>query len=160
MFSNTPMLNLTPVSGSFPFQPKYIPLTSAAKVVLGSDVRDTTSSSVRTATALNGWFASKPPPRINGVNGDHALAPISSLPLSSSHSEIWLEEQKVYIRDLDTPFGTFVNNVKIKSTTVLKDGDIISLGIPIPRNRNTPSHITDEHLSPIIAKVVVAGVPS
>lgn len=66
------MLNLTPVSGSFPFQPKYIPLTSGAKVVLGSDVQDTASSSARTATALNGWFASKPPPRINGVNGDHA----------------------------------------------------------------------------------------
>lgn len=32
---------------------------------------------------------------------------------------------QVYIRDLDSPFGTFVNGVKITTDTLLRQGDVL-----------------------------------
>lgn len=53
-----------------------------------------------------------------------------------------------------------MNDIKIKNITVLRTGDIINLGVQIPRNSNTPTYITDEQLKPIIAKVTLKGVVS
>ena len=86
---------------------------------------------------------------------------------------------QIYIRDLDSPFGTFVNDVKIKNIVKLQTGDIVvclssawvlqmvydslclqSLGTQIPRNSNTPGYITDEQLKPVIARVTLMGIGS
>lgn len=150
---NTPMLSLSAVSESFPFATKYIPLTLDVKITLGAVV-DADSGQTRVASATNGWFAPQRPPRTSG-----GLA-VSPLPLSASHSVVWWDGQQVWIRDLDSPFGTYVNDVKIKTTKVLKTNDIISLGSNISRNANTPNDITDAQLKPIIAKVTLAGISS
>ncbi|RDB18395.1 hypothetical protein Hypma_000353 [Hypsizygus marmoreus] len=156
-FMTTPMLNLSPVSGSFSFQAKYIPLSRDNIVVLGSEVSDESEES-RTAAPTNGWFAPKRPIQINGIVGGSAPPAISPLPLSSRHSEVWWNGHHVYIHDKESPFGTYVNDAKITKPTMLKTGDIISLGSQIPRNSHTPGYITDEHLKPIIAKVTLVGV--
>ncbi|KAF5383240.1 hypothetical protein D9615_004865 [Tricholomella constricta] len=148
----SPMLSLTAAVGSFPFQTKYIPMSRDVRIKLGAEV-DADSGQTRSATQTNGWFA---PQRSRVAEG----SPVSPLPLSSSHSEFWWDGQQVYIRDLDSPFGTYVNDVKIKKAVVLSSGDIISLGSKISRNANTPSYITDDHLKPVIAKVTLAGVSS
>ncbi|KAG5653303.1 hypothetical protein H0H81_001263 [Sphagnurus paluster] len=148
---STPMLNLSPVSGSFPFVSKYIPMSRDVPVTLGAQV-DAESGQSRAATETNGWFA---PQRASRSNGGSAVSP---LPLSSKHSEVWWDGIQIYIRDLDSPFGTYLNELRINGTKVLKTGDIVSLGTQIARNSKTPSYITDDHLKPIIAKVTLVGV--
>ncbi|WP_369292954.1 FHA domain-containing protein, partial [Alkalibacillus haloalkaliphilus] len=44
---------------------------------------------------------------------------------SGSRTARHSHDHQVYIRDLDTPFGTYVNDVKIKITKALKTDDII-----------------------------------
>ncbi|KAF8881211.1 hypothetical protein BD779DRAFT_1021974 [Infundibulicybe gibba] len=157
--SSTPILHLAPCPDSFPFQAKYIPLVPNSPVVLGSEAVDSPGGqSVRSASATNGWFAPRPGPTINGSG--IAAPPIASLPLSSSHAEVWTQGNLVYIRDLDSAFGTIVNESRIKQATLLRGGDIIALGSKIPRNSNTPGYITEDHLRPILAKVTLVGVPS
>ncbi|KAF8067979.1 hypothetical protein FPV67DRAFT_1652877 [Lyophyllum atratum] len=150
---NTPMLSLSAVSGSFPFQTKYIPLSLDVRVTLGAEV-DSDSGKTRAAAPTNGWFAPQRPSRTSGAPA------VSPLPLSSSHCAVWWDGQQVHIRDLDSPFGTYVNDLKIEKTTALKSGDIITLGSKISRNSKTPSDITDEQLKPVVAKVTLAGVSS
>ncbi|GLB39012.1 putative FHA domain containing protein [Lyophyllum shimeji] len=147
------MLSLSAVAGSFPFPTKYIPLSLNVKITLGAAV-DADSGQTRDASPTNGWFAPQRPPRSSGGS------PVSPLPLSPSHSVVWWDGQQVYIRDLDSPFGTYVNDVKIKTTKALKTNDMIRLGSSISRNSNTPGDITDEQLKPIIAKVTLAGISS
>ncbi|KAF8799780.1 hypothetical protein BYT27DRAFT_7005378, partial [Phlegmacium glaucopus] len=105
----------------------------------------------RTPTTSNGWF----PPRLTG---DITTPKISPLPLSSSHAEIWCEGGRVYIRDLNSPFGTFVNGLKISKVTTLLTGDTVSLGSRLPRSDKTPAYITDLHLTPVIMKVSFENV--
>ncbi|KIK04576.1 hypothetical protein K443DRAFT_4547 [Laccaria amethystina LaAM-08-1] len=140
---STPSLHLSPTSGSFSFQPKQIKLCDK-RVVLGIEIPD---DPAHTSSSSNGWFTVV---RTRNSTG------ISPLPVSTSHAEVWLSGSKVYIRDLDSPFGTFVNGVKIKTDTLLQQGDVLSLGSPVQRNSQTPAYITDDHLKPIIAKVVLA----
>lgn len=67
------------------------------------------------------------------------------LALSASHAEMWVKDNKVslvhpgpiyrcriysptlqvMLRDLDAPFGTFVNSVKLAGEMALNSGDII-----------------------------------
>ncbi|KAG6910745.1 hypothetical protein DXG01_008277 [Tephrocybe rancida] len=149
-YVGSPTFSLAAVSGSFPFQTKYIALPLDVTVTLGAEV-DSDSGRKRVSSPMNGWFA---PQKLGGGS------PISPLPLSSSHSEVWWDGVEVYIRDLDTPFGTYVNNVKVTGTRVIRAGDVISLGSKIARNSNTPKYISDEHLKPIMAKVSLSGITS
>ncbi|KAG6836796.1 hypothetical protein H0H93_003042 [Arthromyces matolae] len=146
--ANIPTLSLSAISGSFPFQTKYITLPLGAVIILGAEV-DADSNQRRVASPSNGWFA---PQKLGGGSS------ISPLPLSSSHTQVWWDGSGVYIRDLDTPFGTYINNSRITGTRVVRSGDIITLGSQIPRNSNTPNYISDEHLKPIIAKISLAGI--
>lgn len=81
--SNTPTLSLSQLSGSFPFQPKYIPfLTCDVKIILGSEPPATGSGTSPAALASNGWF----------VPNSSSVLPI---PVSTSHSEVWWDGRQV-----------------------------------------------------------------
>lgn len=71
------------------------------------------------------------------------------------HARIWSDGSKVFLRDIETAFGTYVNDVRITQDVELKSGDVVTLGSKIPRNSNTPAYITDDHLKPVIAIVTV-----
>ncbi|KDQ25302.1 hypothetical protein PLEOSDRAFT_1090002 [Pleurotus ostreatus PC15] len=148
VLSSSPMLNLAAATGSFPFPTKFIALPPDAKVTLGLEQPAATSS--RKAENMNGWFPHKQP----SASGSNPIAP---LPLSTAHAEVWSQGGKIFIRDLDSPFGTYVNDIKITGPTQLKRGDIISLGLHIPRNGKTPAYILDDELKPIIARVALTG---
>ncbi|KAF9029108.1 hypothetical protein BDZ89DRAFT_1065633 [Hymenopellis radicata] len=140
-----PIISLSPASGSYPFQTKYIPLSST-KHVLGSV--EGGGKTPRKASTGNGWFASKT---------DSAATPLT---LSAVHAEVWMESGQVYLRDLDSAFGTYVNGAKVRSAVTLKTGDTLALGTKIDRNSRTPSNITDEQLLSITAKVTIVGITS
>ncbi|KAF8997760.1 hypothetical protein BDQ17DRAFT_1362968 [Cyathus striatus] len=146
ILSGLPIVSFAPVTGSFRFDTKRISLARGVRVILGSENVDTG----HVASPQNGWFAARP-------TADDSIGNVSPLPLSSSHVELRVNNGQVVIRDLDSPFGTFVNNVKITAETTLNDGDIVRLGSPIPRNSRTPAYITDDHLKPIIAKITILG---
>lgn len=76
-----PMLSLSATSDSFPFQSKCIQLIGSTKVVLGSEAINSQAENRRIASATNGWF----PPR-SSLSGK---TPVSPLPLSSCHAEVW-----------------------------------------------------------------------
>ncbi|KAF8954894.1 hypothetical protein BDZ97DRAFT_1862375 [Flammula alnicola] len=152
---STPTLTLSPASGTFPFQTKSLSLPSGTKIILGSTEASSAGSQqpARVPSATNGWF----PPK---QTEDASIPSVSPLPLSSSHAEVWCDGGKVYIRDLESAFGTFVNGLRITKDTILKAGDTISLGSRVARNDKTPAYITDFHLSPVIAQVSLTGVSS
>jgi len=81
----------------------------------------------------------------------------------------------VYIRDLKSQYGTFVNGVKIARPSLLQSGDIIvcftisltvgithqsfqTLGVEVSRTGLTSSSLTDDQLKPIVAKVTFSGL--
>ncbi|PPR03649.1 hypothetical protein CVT24_007763 [Panaeolus cyanescens] len=146
-------LTLSPAAGSFPFPTKVLSLPSGTKVVLGSTEISPNAprQSLRVATTSNGWF---PPTQTE----DNSISLVSPLPLSSAHAEIWSEGGRIFIRDLDSAFGTYVNGLRISKDATLKAGDTISLGTRIARNAKTPAYITDFHLIPIIATVTPTNV--
>ncbi|KAG6852926.1 hypothetical protein C0991_008133 [Blastosporella zonata] len=113
--AKNPTLSLSAISDSFPFQTKYISLPQNVTIPLGAEV-DSDSGRTRVASATNGWFA---PQKLGGGSA------ISPLPLSSSHANVWWDGLEVYLRDIDSPFGTYVNNVKVTGTRVIRAGDII-----------------------------------
>lgn len=81
--TGTPTLSLSPVSGSFPFQLKYIPfLIHDSKIILGWEPPDT-GSGTRPTSPSNSWFAPSSP------------SFISPLPVSSSHCEVWWDGRQV-----------------------------------------------------------------
>lgn len=82
----TPTLTLFSVSGSFPFQTKHLPLSPGTKITLGSTEGTSTGmrQSIRVPSTNNGWF----PPK---QTGGSTVPPVSPLPLSSSHAEVWLD---------------------------------------------------------------------
>ncbi|CAO3665423.1 unnamed protein product [Rhizopus stolonifer] len=50
--------------------------------------------------------------------------------VSRYHAEIWLENEKVYIRDSHSSSGTFVNHSRLgESSQELVDGDLVQLGV-------------------------------
>ncbi len=137
------IINLQCLPESFQFEPKWIPLPSTSRVLLGSVNRETVVDPERIATTSNGFF----PPIMPTNKG---AEPITPLALSANHAEIWVKDHqvglfpsspahrcKIYsptlqvmLRDLDSPFGTFVNGTKVAGETVLKTGDVI-VGRPL-----------------------------
>ncbi|KAG1451052.1 hypothetical protein G6F56_008183 [Rhizopus delemar] len=50
--------------------------------------------------------------------------------VSRHHAEIWLENEKVYIKDSHSSSGTFVNHSRLgESSQELIDGDLVQLGV-------------------------------
>jgi pilus assembly protein CpaF len=48
--------------------------------------------------------------------------------VSRRHAELFVANERVYIRDLDSTFGTFVNDAKVDSAVVVEPGDSVRIG--------------------------------
>jgi serine/threonine protein kinase len=57
----------------------------------------------------------------------HANTQLADTSVSRVHCEIEIRNQRVYLTDLDSASGTFVNNQRV-GDCVLKDGDIVRIG--------------------------------
>ncbi|KAG6899251.1 hypothetical protein C0993_011953 [Termitomyces sp. T159_Od127] len=116
MMAGSPTLSLSAVPGSFPFQTKYITLPLDVTIKLGAETDTDPMAQRRVASPTNGWFSPQK------SSGDSSVSP---LPLSSFHSEVWWDGLNVYIRDLDSPFGTYLNSDRITGARTIRSGDII-----------------------------------
>lgn len=58
----------------------------------------------------------------------HCEIKIDSVALSRNHASLHLTEQGVVIEDLNSTNGTYVNNVRIEAATLLRGGDVVSIG--------------------------------
>ncbi|KAG1729506.1 uncharacterized protein EDB91DRAFT_810891 [Suillus paluster] len=90
--------------------------------------------------------------------GPAAFTPGGSISLASPHVEIWLQNKQVLIRDQNTTHGTYVNGIRIVQQTLLQNGDILTLGVPINRSSGVPANVTNDQLKPIKAIVTIVGV--
>ncbi|GAA5989974.1 hypothetical protein JCM10908_002403 [Rhodotorula pacifica] len=109
-----PALHLTPLNGTF--VPKQISLESSGssgpRVKIG---RQTNAKTVPNAT--NGYFDSKV--------------------LSRAHAEVWSEDGKVFIKDVKSSNGTFINGERLSPESTESDvfelhtDDIVEFGIDI-----------------------------
>src|SRR5262245_32740125 len=79
-------------------------------------------------------FESKPELTTVGRLPDNALQ-IPEASVSSHHCEIQLRGNDLFVRDLDSTNGTFINGEKIKEGTV-KSGQILRLGMVDMRLEN------------------------
>ncbi|KAL1661544.1 hypothetical protein GGF50DRAFT_90556 [Schizophyllum commune] len=139
MSSRSVSIKLAPTQGSFPFDTKTLSLTpDAPRITLGVPP----PKSHVAPSPRNGLFEP-----LHGT--------VLPLTLAVTHAELYLESGKVLIRDLDSPFGTFVNTQPIRAPKPLKPGDVITLGKRINRNAKTPRDITDDQLRPISLQVTV-----
>ncbi|KAG2151144.1 uncharacterized protein EDB93DRAFT_295675 [Suillus bovinus] len=90
--------------------------------------------------------------------GPAAFTPGGSISISSPHAEIWLQNKQILIRDQNTAHGTYVNGTRIVQQTLLQNGDILTLGVPIIRSSSIPGNVTNAQLKPIKAMVTIVGV--
>ncbi|EAU82129.1 hypothetical protein CC1G_09588 [Coprinopsis cinerea okayama7 len=144
-------VTLSPHAGTFPFSAKQLLIIESKPITLGAassslSLNDTES---RRPLPSNGWFKSLQPK-------DDTTVDILPLSLSERHAQLRSDGKKVYIRDLDTPFGTFLNGTRLTQEVELKSGDVIALGSPIPRSSKTPKNITDDHLKCVMAQVTIS----
>ncbi|KAG0702198.1 hypothetical protein DFH29DRAFT_922742 [Suillus ampliporus] len=141
-FSIAPCLTLSPTADSCPFEAIRLSFTSNVRIPLGPG----------------------------------AFTPGGSLSLASPHVEIWLQNKQVgkqafendggtlkdalqvLIRDQKTARGTYVNGIRIVQQTLLQNGDILTLGVPISRCSGVPVNVTNDQLRPIKAIVTIVGV--
>jgi len=85
-------------------------------------------------------------PFIIGREDDCSLKLIDKW-ISRQHSEIRVSGNHIWIRDLGSTNGTFVNNKKIEQSELLKPEDIISIGtfkFCLKRKEFSAAHIADE----------------
>ncbi|KWU44368.1 hypothetical protein RHOSPDRAFT_3221, partial [Rhodotorula sp. JG-1b] len=108
-----PALHLTPLNGTF--VPKQISLdhtTSGGRVKIGRQINAKT-----VPNATNGYFDSKV--------------------LSRAHAEVWSEDGKVFIKDVKSSNGTFINGERLSPESTESDvfelhtDDIVEFGIDI-----------------------------
>ncbi|CAG8606406.1 14636_t:CDS:2, partial [Acaulospora morrowiae] len=109
---NTSNITLVLESSNDAFQTKKIDLTEGVSVKIGRTTNKNTAP-----TETNGYFDSKV--------------------LSRTHAEVWTENGKVYIKDLRSSNGTFVNGRRISAESKeseaveLNNYDILEFGIDI-----------------------------
>ncbi|KDQ60396.1 hypothetical protein JAAARDRAFT_32794 [Jaapia argillacea MUCL 33604] len=153
----TPMLTLIASSEGSSFSPRYIPLPPSIRVTLGRELLvGDAQSPARIGSPTNGWLSPIRDQKPSAANVQ--IKDSDPLPLCPRHAEVWAENHKVYIRDLASKHGTYVNDSKITGATALKSGDIITLGVEQIRWKDTPRYITDDHLQSVKAKVTIVGV--
>jgi pSer/pThr/pTyr-binding forkhead associated (FHA) protein len=58
----------------------------------------------------------------------HIKFPAASRKLSREHARFNLENNQIYITDLNSTNGTFVNGIRVTEPMLLKGGDLIKLG--------------------------------
>ena len=82
------------------------------------------------ASNEGGVFTVRVPNVVIGRNGKtaHIKFPVSSRKLSREHARFDLENNRIYITDLNSTNGTFVNGTRVTEPVLLKDGDLIKLG--------------------------------
>ncbi|BGP58151.1 hypothetical protein JCM8202_002550 [Rhodotorula sphaerocarpa] len=109
-----PALHLTPLNGTF--VPKQISLDASEGP--GGRVKIGRQTNVKTApNATNGYFDSKV--------------------LSRAHAEVWSEDGKVFIKDVKSSNGTFINGERLSPESAESDvfelhtDDIVEFGIDI-----------------------------
>ncbi|KAI5829453.1 hypothetical protein K523DRAFT_38695 [Schizophyllum commune Tattone D] len=159
MSSRSVSIKLAPTQGSFPFDTKTLSLTpDAPRITLGVPP----PKSHVAPSPRNGLFeplhGTVLPLTLAVTHAELYLenGKVRTLPLSHHHrSDTPPHPTQVLIRDLDSPFGTFVNTQPIRAPTPLKPGDVITLGKRINRNAKTPRDITDDQLRPISLQVTV-----
>ncbi|KAJ8509470.1 hypothetical protein ONZ45_g8360 [Pleurotus djamor] len=141
---NVSSLNLAPAAGSFPFPPKYITLPSGKKEILGIEQGGLQQKSSPVPSNLNGTFPVK---RVEGSS-----EPVSPLSVSALHAEVWFQNGKIYIRDLDSPFGTFINDVKVQpgQEIALRRGDTL-----LPTYDHVRLHLACSSSSTILAAMAL-----
>lgn len=86
--ARNPTLCLSAVSGSFPFQTKYITLPLDVTIKLGAETDSDSMAQRRVGSPTNGWFSPEK------LSGDSSVLP---LPLSYIHSEVWWDGLNVSI---------------------------------------------------------------
>ncbi|KAF5344420.1 hypothetical protein D9758_015477 [Tetrapyrgos nigripes] len=149
-----PMIHLKATSGSFPFQEKYIfpPGPGFPPIILGVQIHPIHGQlSTRRALPTNGYFGP-----IRAGTGNM----VSSVALGANHAQIWTANGQIFILDTESPFGTYINDERLDGRPrALKTGDVVRLGIQLKRSQTTPAHVTEEQLLPIIARVILTGIP-
>lgn len=83
--------------------------------------------------------------------------------ISALHSVVWLEDDRVYVRDLESTNGTFVNGGRITQVQQLKGGDSIRVGntdLSVVRRENREAGGGKPWLAMLVAVgfVVVLGL--
>ncbi|MBI2646823.1 MAG: GGDEF domain-containing protein [Deltaproteobacteria bacterium] len=71
------------------------------------------------------------PPKVSLGRGKKADLSIDDQSVSQLHSEVVIKNQQVFISDLGSTNGTFVNDVRISGATLLKEGDSVRIGTTI-----------------------------
>ncbi|THH21572.1 hypothetical protein EW146_g45 [Bondarzewia mesenterica] len=131
-------ISLSPLADSAPFTARYIPL-AVQPVILGREKMAGNGA----AAPTNGLFSI-----VGGESDD--------LPVSPVHAELYTKDRHVYIKDLDSVHGTWVDDEKIKMPKLLETGSIIELGIQLEQSADTPDSSIDTK-RPIRAKVTIVG---
>ena len=74
--------------------------------------------------------------------------------VSRRHAEVFVSNDKVFVRDLDSTFGTLVNDRKLEQAHPLKDGDEIRIG---PHALKVAWQRPGEGLIPAVSEAAVAA---
>ncbi|TFY78664.1 hypothetical protein EWM64_g5345 [Hericium alpestre] len=128
-------VNLVATRDSAPFDPKYVMIRSHA-APLGRQLGNR-------ASPTNGIF---------NLGGNTAA---DDVPVSPAHAELYVDNGQVFVRDSGSKYGTWVDGQRVQRPTLLKDGSILALGVPIQRSAETPASVTDDFLKPIVAEVTI-----
>ncbi|KIK56286.1 hypothetical protein GYMLUDRAFT_263766 [Collybiopsis luxurians FD-317 M1] len=126
-------LTLTPTQHSLSFTPKSISLRIGEPIVLGR--QGIFEDSFKEESPNNGYFSTGFG-CLNSVSREHAL--------------VWVDhEGKVFIQDLNSSNGTYINGVRLASQqpTPLKMDDVLRLGISLRVDQ------VDVEMTPVIARV-------
>ncbi|RXW14804.1 hypothetical protein EST38_g11053 [Candolleomyces aberdarensis] len=118
MSSRTVTLCPSLAHGSFPFEMKQLRISSDPVFLGSADQTGKQGEPSRKAENHNGWFG----PKQNDKSQGEDIYPLS---LSAMHARIWADGNKVFIRDVETAFGTYVNGTRIAQDVELKSGDVV-----------------------------------
>ncbi|KAJ3710599.1 SMAD/FHA domain-containing protein [Lentinula guzmanii] len=112
-------LALTPTESSLNFRPKEVHLEPGVPVILGRQ----------------GIYASEDPSKEESPRNGYFSTAIGVLnPVSKQHASVWVDTKgKVFIQDLNSSNGTYVNGVRLASGKAkqLNTGEILRLGISL-----------------------------
>ncbi|KAF5356466.1 hypothetical protein D9757_012469 [Collybiopsis confluens] len=111
------ILSLTPTQQSLSFTPKAIVLTLGEPITLGR--QGIYEDSSKEESPSNGYFST-------GLGSQSSMNSVSR-----SHALVWVDHDgMVFIQDLESSNGTYINGVRLTSKlpSPLKDSDILRLG--------------------------------
>ncbi len=68
------------------------------------------------------------PSTIIGRSMEHCEIALNDTFLSTQHARLELQEDVWVLEDLNSTNGTFVNDIEVRNSTVIEEGDVIRLG--------------------------------